>query len=196
MSDTMEHISLTIAVNREQRDALDIFFSMNNWRLNVLSENSIIEDTTKDTCTCTLHNEKVKVEYKSSTSGQQPNPGEPEPGDDIDNDVECLFCLCTPCCTSRPQLWLGCGQPARAGNTGVRKTMCKKYWGVLNFLGTWSDMRYLEQKAQAMGRGDNPEDVWIAKGKIREIMPLCVLKQVRGLYPNPEGIPYMGHKWQ
>ena len=30
----------------------------------------------------------------------------------------------------------------------------------------------------------------------REIMPLCVIKDVRRRYPNPDGVPYMGHKFE
>ena len=30
---------------------------------------------------------------------------------------------------------------------------------------------------------------------LREIMPLYVVNLVRSLYPNPQGQPYMGHKW-
>jgi hypothetical protein len=28
---------------------------------------------------------------------------------------------------------------------------------------------------------------------VREVMPDCVLHQVRQLYPNPKDVPYMGH---
>ena len=30
---------------------------------------------------------------------------------------------------------------------------------------------------------------------LREIMTECVLKLVRGLYPNLPDTPYLGHKW-
>ena len=30
---------------------------------------------------------------------------------------------------------------------------------------------------------------------LREIMTECVLKLMRGLYPNIPDIPYLGHKW-
>ena len=29
---------------------------------------------------------------------------------------------------------------------------------------------------------------------VRERMPNCVIKDVRSRFPNPPGIPYMGHK--
>ena len=34
----------------------------------------------------------------------------------------------------------------------------------------------------------------ISEDELREVMPVCVLKDVRKRYPNPDGIPYMGHK--
>ena len=30
---------------------------------------------------------------------------------------------------------------------------------------------------------------------LREIMPECVLKLVRGLYPYPPDTPYLAHRW-
>ena len=29
---------------------------------------------------------------------------------------------------------------------------------------------------------------------VRELMPVCVLNDVRKRFPNPPGIPYMGHR--
>ena len=29
----------------------------------------------------------------------------------------------------------------------------------------------------------------------REVMPICVLVQLRALNPNPKGKPYMDHMW-
>ena len=44
-------------------------------------------------------------------------------------------------------------------------------------------------------QGQLDEEAIVCVGSIREIMQDCVLKFVRGLYPNPESQPYMGHKW-
>lgn len=30
----------------------------------------------------------------------------------------------------------------------------------------------------------------------RDIMPNCLLKYARGLFPNPENMQYMGHLWE
>jgi len=47
-------------------------------------------------------------------------------------------------------------------------------------------------KAEALGKYDL-ETVWF--GTIKEILPNCILTLVRNLFPNPHGIPYVGHKW-
>jgi len=53
---------------------------------------------------------------------------------------------------------------------------------------------YSKEKLALNRNADNDEDaVWI--GTVRELMPLCVLKKVRQLYPNLLGVPYLGHKW-
>ena len=117
--------------------------------------------------------------------GEPPDPPEPEdlrPG-------ECNYCLQAPCVTSLPNDFLGNGQPACDENSGVRHAIYTRYWKVIANLGGWNDERYLNRKRN-IGGGE-----WAVCHR-REIMPICVLKQVRELYPNPQGIPYMGHKWE
>jgi hypothetical protein len=58
----------------------------------------------------------------------------------------------------------------------------------------WRDARYLQRKASLLHREDE-DNVWISNNTVREVMPVCVLNQVRNLYPNPSGHPYMGHRW-
>jgi hypothetical protein len=55
----------------------------------------------------------------------------------------------------------------------------------MDYFGLWKDTRYLEKKVAVGGE----TAVWHK----REVMPLCVLKEIRDLYPNPSGIPYLGH---
>jgi hypothetical protein len=102
--------------------------------------------------------------------------------------LECPYCFLDPCITTYRQRWLGDGQDARAGNNLLRKTIYKKYWKLIGDFGGWNDVRYIDKKQTSMA---NEADVIIQ----REIMPECVLKLVRGLYPNLDGIPYMGHMW-
>ena len=74
-------------------------------------------------------------------------------------------------------------------NAGIRRSKYRSYWKCLANLGAWNLPEYLQRKESLM-QGER------AVIHQREVMPVCVLKQVRGLYPNPSGIPYMGHKWQ
>ena len=62
--------------------------------------------------------------------------------------------------------------------------------------GAWKDERYLQKKAQLQGQHNANEDIegWLPSR--HEIMPDCVLQIVRHLYPNPKGVPYMGHRFQ
>lgn len=105
---------------------------------------------------------------------------------------ECPFCLCSPCVTTSRPRWLGIGQRPRAGNNLLRKKKYKKYWKMIKDRGAWDDPRYLQRKDTAQGHA-NGDIAWLPS--VREIMPECVLKLVRGLFPNLPGIPYMGHRW-
>lgn len=119
---------------------------------------------------------------------------------DVDHDVQdeawpagendCAFCFLSPCVTSYPHDFLGQGQAACDANSGLRKEQYRRYWKVISNHHGWNHPRYVAKKRQA-GHGGG----WTVI-HMREIMPECVLKQVRGLYPNPPSRPYMGHKWE
>ena len=100
----------------------------------------------------------------------------------------CPYCLNSPCVTITPQSWLGSGHPPRPGNNLIRKKIYRKYWTMLDRRGLWSNPLYLKRKQRLMQEAH-------VHLTVREIMPECVLEQVRGLYPNPKNIPYMGHFW-
>ena len=106
----------------------------------------------------------------------------------IQSESVCPFCLSSPCVTTNPQSWLGDGRPPQPGNNKIRKSLYKKYWVMLDRRGLWRNDIYLIRKERCM----NDAHVELTA---REIMPECVLEQVRGLYPNPKEIPYMGHFW-
>jgi hypothetical protein len=58
----------------------------------------------------------------------------------------------------------------------------------------WKDVRYLQRKKAALGLDPNFNMFqWMHR---RDIIPNCVLKTVRSWYPNPEGLPYLGHMWE
>ena len=72
------------------------------------------------------------------------------------------------------------------------KKLYKKYWGFLDRRQAWRHPAYLRRKNMLLLQ-ENSDRVVVQ----REVMPGCVTHLVRDLYPNPEGIPYMGHnfKW-
>jgi hypothetical protein len=94
------------------------------------------------------------------------------------------------CITNRPKVFLGHGQAACEKNIKICHGMCANYWKMLDNLGAWNknNPRYLQHKMQ-IGGGECVVD------HQREIIPVCVLREVRHLYPNLPDKPYMGHKW-
>ncbi len=119
-----------------------------------------------------------------------PDPA-PDPNGMGVQENECQFCFCSPCVTAVRQAWLGDGQRPGDRNSAIRKTLYKHFWKLLK--NAWRDERYLAKKRLLAGRPDDEETVWI--GSVREVMPDCVLSQVRNMYPNLGSRPYMGHKW-
>lgn len=184
-----------ILLTDEQKEAIEIFCHMNEWDISF----EHLEDT-----------DLVHVENDITPSAGQQNEGSnaavcarQAPREDIWTDPdaeECAFCYLRPCVTTHRQSWLGGGRDARLANRVTRKTLYKKFWSVMDYRGAWNDPRYLDKKEAAMHEADNQEIVvWIkgpkARESVREIMPECILKLVRNLYPNPHGVPYMGHRW-
>lgn len=125
-------------------------------------------------------------QHDHDAQGDDADPGEAVPAGDDD----CPFCFLSPCVTSHPHHFLGAGQPACDANSGMRKEHYRNYWKVMSNCRGWNDLRYLARKVQA-GQGGE----WAVVHR-REVMPDCILKQVRSLYPNPPNRPYMGHMWE
>ena len=69
-------------------------------------------------------------------------------------------------------------------NHSFRHKDYRKYWKFLKDIGFWETTVYQNWKSAA---GLSDDDV-------RELMPECVIAEVRKRFPNPPGIPYMGHK--
>lgn len=128
-------------------------------------------------------------------SGDDSDDGDESNSESSDSESECRFCFCSPCVTTHRQLWLP-NQPAhpRAANSELRRQKYKKFWKIMDTLGAWRNAKYLRKKHRRFGV-DDVDTVWAGVGSIREIMPQCILDLVRGIYPNPPGQPYMGHKW-
>lgn len=122
----------------------------------------------------------------------QPEAGgeDPEQGPLIIHEGECEHCFQSPCVTNRNFTWMGLGQEPCIDNSSIRKDKYKNYWKVMSNLGAWNDSRYIRLKT---ARADGGE--WAVCHR-REVMPVCILRQLRTLYPNPKDKPYMDHKWE
>lgn len=109
----------------------------------------------------------------------------------VDGEKECPECFCSPCMTdeSKRQMWWP-EETAREqlSNAPARKRLYRRFWAMMSNCGAWADPRYLQKKALA--RRSNT--TWHR----RELMPKCILDKCRDWLPNPNKIPYMGHKWE
>ena len=99
---------------------------------------------------------------------------------EVEEEEPCQFCLQAPCVVvaGRPS------GPPRPNNHSKRLKDYRLYYRDLNARRLWENPIYLARKEEL---GCHIDD-------IREVMPMCVVKDVRSRWPNPPGIPYMGHK--
>lgn len=74
--------------------------------------------------------------------------------------------------------------PPDIRNHSLRHKDYRRYWKFLKDIGFWDTTVYKNMKTAA---GLSDDDV-------RELMPNCVLVDVRKRFPNPQGVPYMDHK--
>lgn len=122
--------------------------------------------------------------------GDGPGDKDSDPGENgnYEND-RCPFCFLNPCVAQAHQHVCGEGQAASDNNPPIRKGIYRRFWSIINNLGGWNLQCYTHKKLQ---EAQLANVVYLK----REIMPECVIELVRGLYPNPFGQPYMGHKWE
>ena len=107
--------------------------------------------------------------------------------------TRCPFCFCQPCITdndNRQLWWCDSAKDPEVQNSGKRKDCYRRFWAMMFHRGVWNTEEYKIKKDNILSQKKN-ETVIV----MREIMPECVLKTVRGWYPNPSTMPYMGHKW-
>ena len=95
----------------------------------------------------------------------------------------CEFCLQAPCITSSPFKPQG-RSDARITNHTKRLKDYKWYWRTLKDCGLWENAFY---QARKQFLGCHIDD-------IREVMPNCVVTDVRDRWPNPPHVPYQGHR--
>ena len=95
-----------------------------------------------------------------------------------------------PCVITRPNNFVDPGRAACDDNAALRHAKYKKYWNMLNVLGTWNNAEYIERRRLAVAMDALAHEI-----SPREIMLMCVVRHVRFLYPNRPGVPYMEHVW-
>ncbi len=108
---------------------------------------------------------------------------------------KCDQCLCSPCITNpsnTPAWWENNNLMPSRRNNGLRKVAYRKYWTMLYHRQVWINNEYIVRKAAALGLNPAQHDYVYHK---RNLMPDCVIKHVRTLYPNLPRKPYMGHRW-
>ena len=122
--------------------------------------------------------ENVSVFERYRAQSHIPVPGPASPGEDQLEDLQnttdttgCEYCLQTRCITSSPFKPQARGN-ARINNHIKRRKDYKWYWRTLKDCGLWEDPVYQARKEQL---GCHIDDV-------REVMPHCVIKDVRERY--------------
>ena len=170
---------LTLKLSEEQAEQIKGFINFKNWEVEVKEQNV----------------------YSSQPAQENIRQETNDPFQDSSQE-ECPFCLLQPCVTLIEQAWFGDGRDACLTNRGIRKEKYRKFWSTLSYRGAWNEARYIAKKELTLQQQDDAENgiiVWTRpRGRphsVREIMPDCVLKFVRNLYPNPPQYQYMGHKW-
>lgn len=146
-----------------------------------VSEENEASDNTATTCV-ELQRELVRQEMET---GQTQNPENIEAHANVTHEM-CMYCRSSPCVVLSPTLparLRAFGQP-RPNNHMKRKGDYKSFYTILNRRGLWRDAVYIARK-EALGC--YVEDV-------REVMPVCVVEDVRKRWPNPDGVPYCGHR--
>ena len=163
---------LSLMVNEEQQKVIFDLFLENDWEYQEI-------DTPQDV--------PMEVDDENRSSYRIPQDNECD---------ECIYCLCKPCITSernRQMWWESQNHPARRNNNLLRKDKYKKFWTMLFHRGVFLDERYISLKQEALRRDPNQRNmIWHR----RDILPKCVLEIVRGWFPNPKGVAYMGHMWE
>ena len=111
---------------------------------------------------------------------------DPATSSSLDQTAFCLYCRSTPCVLSIGNLpaRLRASGLARLTNHMKRKGDYRAFYTILKKKGLWSDPIYLQRK-EALG-------CYIED--IREVMPICVVEDVRKRWPNPDGVPYCRHR--
>ena len=98
----------------------------------------------------------------------------------------CEFCLQNPCVTTpndHRAAFLSAYGPPRPRNISNRYRDYREYYKMLKKERLWHNPLYINRK----------HELGIFIDDVREVMPNCVVGDVRKRWPNPPEIPYEGH---
>ena len=148
------------------------------------------------------------ADQQTNDSGSIQDDSESQPGRQRPNEeiaqtsipsTECRFCFMDPCVVNNRQSWLPLNPVhPHIRNKGIRKAKYRKFWSLIQRRCGWNTPRYNNKKQRMLRRDlnlDDDDETWVSYGGARDIIPDDVLDEVRHVYPNPSGVPYMGHRW-
>ncbi|MES9904386.1 MAG: hypothetical protein ABW168_17130 [Sedimenticola sp.] len=185
---------MSLLVTEEQECGIRAFFHHSNWDFIEVTDGE--NHRTESPSGSSKANEYGSSLTNSSgtctnTDTEQQELSEHIIDDDLDTN-ECQFCLRSPCVITDEQSWLGKAKRLDINNNKLRKLGYKTFWTILERRNAWRCKQYLQKNMRKLKRSAIDETVVQMK---REIVPECVLTLVRNLFPNPSGIPYVGHCW-
>ena len=160
-----EKTLLSIYVTEEQKELLYAVWAHNDWEVEEVDSSQVAQATEELS--------DIITDYTEEQSS---------------SEAECEHCLCRPCITneSNKQLWWEDRNHAPCQrNNMLRKPIYKRFWTMLLHRRVWEDPRYLARKQHAMATNPRAQATAGPSKHRRDIMPECVLKLVRGWYPNP-----------
>ena len=102
----------------------------------------------------------------------------------LEDHPPCQHCLMGPCITVSEVTRIQGSCAPDVTNHSKRHKNDRKFWKSLKDRGLWQHELYLQRKTSA----------GLSDAELRELMPQCVIDDTRKRYPNPLGVPYMGHK--
>ena len=110
---------------------------------------------------------------------------------------ECPYCFCAPCIVdeaNRQRWWPVQNAFPDTRNRKKRLETYKLFWAAMQNRDAWKDPRYQRKKREALQRDPHfSAYVWYHR---RDIMPSCIVKQVRRWWPKEDSEEYVGHMWE
>ena len=196
-----QNIRITLDVSEEQLSTINHLFNHYGWNFNEVNRAETDKNWSHSLADDRSHN---RNEAASQTASENEHDSSSEINEEFQeyyipqssDEEECRFCLCRPCIIHErnKQFWWEQQNVAPSfRNSGLRKEKYKRFWTMMYHRDAWKDPRYLAEKSKAL-RADPRHRKY--EWHRRDIMPKCVLSLVRAWFPNPAGVPYMGHLWE